>query len=98
MASRSYQPPASFVIDSGAWPLGPFSPDAPIYALVTAGLVARINAVRAQRAMSLRAIAGPAGIDPTSLSRLLSGQVVPDLATIANLEESLDTDLWPGRQ
>jgi transcriptional regulator with XRE-family HTH domain len=42
-------------------------------------------------------VAGPAGIDPTSLSRLLTGKVVPDLGTIANLEKALDMDLWPGR-
>jgi hypothetical protein len=32
-----------------------------------------------------------------SLSRLITGKVVPDLATIANLEQALDVDLWPGR-
>ena len=97
MASRSYQPPASYVSASGTWPQGPFSPDAPTYALVTAALVARLESIRQQAGMSLRSVAGPAGIDPTSLSRLLNGKVVPDLATIANLERSLDCDLWPGR-
>lgn len=47
--------------------------------------------------LSLRALAGPAGIDATSLSRLLKGSVVPDVATVANLERALDADLWPGR-
>lgn len=51
----------------------------------------------AQRRLSLRAVAVPAGIDPTSLSRLVTGKVVPDLGTIANLEQALDVDLWPGR-
>jgi transcriptional regulator with XRE-family HTH domain len=56
-----------------------------------------LTAVLKSRGLSLRAVATPAGIDPTSLSRLLTGKVVPDLATIANLELALDTDLWPGR-
>jgi len=45
----------------------------------------------------LRAAAQPAGMDPTSLSRLLTGKVVPDLGTIAGLEQALAVDLWPGR-
>lgn len=97
MASRSYLPPASFIADNGLWPSGPFRAQTPAYASVTAALVARIAAVMEQRGLSLRAVAVPAGIDPTSLSRLLTGKVVPDLATIANLEQALDTDLWPGR-
>lgn len=97
MASRSYLPPASYIADDGLWPSGPFREETPAYACVTAGLVSRIAAVMDQRGLSLRAVAVPAGIDPTSLSRLLTGKVVPDLATIANLERALDTDLWPGR-
>ncbi|MEI2786170.1 MAG: helix-turn-helix transcriptional regulator [Candidatus Nanopelagicales bacterium] len=97
MASRSYQPPASFVAPDGQWPTGPFIPGSPTYAIVTAAVVERLQSVMADRVLSLRAVAGPAGIDPTSLSRLITGKVVPDLATIANLEQSLDVDLWPGR-
>lgn len=97
MASRAYLPPASFVRDQGSWPRGPFVADAPAYALVTAGLVQRLSTIMAEQGMSLRAVAVPAGMDPTSLSRLLTGKVVPDLATIASLENSLDADLWPGR-
>ncbi|MEI2784744.1 MAG: helix-turn-helix transcriptional regulator [Candidatus Nanopelagicales bacterium] len=97
MASRSYQPPASFVAPDGLWPTGPFTPGTPTYAIVTAALVVRLQSEMADRGASLRAVAGPAGIDPTSLSRLITGKVVPDVATIANLEQSLDVDLWPGR-
>ncbi len=64
---------------------------------VTAGLVQRLQTVMRERGLSLRAVAVPAGIDPTSLSRLITGKVVPDLATIANLEQALEVDLWPGR-
>ncbi len=95
MASRSYLPPATFV--TGEWPGGPFQADTPVYALVTAALVERLRAVMDRRGLSLRAVAVPAGIDPTSLSRLITGKVVPDLATIAGLEQVLQADLWPGR-
>lgn len=95
MASRSYTPPAQFVAPEGSWPAGPFIAQTPLYATVTAALVSRLRQAMGNR--SLRAVAVPAGIDPTSLSRLLTGKVVPDLATIAGLELVLDTDLWPGR-
>lgn len=67
MASRAYQPPASFVAEAGQWPVGPLSAEAPVYATVTAHLVHRLQAVMADRGLSLRAVANPAGIDPTSL-------------------------------
>ena len=97
MASRSYQPPASFVVEGGTWPGGPFADSAPAYAKVTGALVARLASLMEERGLTLRAVASPAGIDPTSLSRLLTGKVVPDLGTIANLELALESDLWPGR-
>ncbi len=97
MAARSYRPPASFVVESGHWPEGPFRADTPLYATVTAHLVQRLQAEMTQRRLSLRALAVPAGIDPTSLSRLVTGKVVPDLGTIATLEQELGVDLWPGR-
>lgn len=97
MAARSYHPPATYVATGGGWPEGPFVPDTPVYALVAAQLVIRLRDVIAEQHLSLRAAARPAGIDPTSLSRLLTGKVVPDLGTIAGLEHSLGVDLWPGR-
>lgn len=96
MASRSYRPPATFITEDGRWPEGPFRDDAQPYVTVTARLVERLASVMRDRGLSLRAVAGPAGIDPTRLSRLINGKVVPDLATIANLEHSLQVDLWPG--
>ena len=97
MASRAYQQPASFVSADGLWPKGPFVENPPVYAIVTARLVSTLQDEMTRRGLSLRAVATPAGIDATSLSRLITGKVVPDLATIANLEAALDIDLWPGR-
>lgn len=98
-ASRRYAQPVSFVIPEGAFPDGPFREGAPTYALVTAGLVA--NVLAAMRSVSppasIRSVAALGGINPGTLSRLLRGEAVPDLGTIAALEEALDVELWPGR-
>jgi DNA-binding Xre family transcriptional regulator len=97
MAARKYTPPVDWLAPAGEWPEGPFRPDAPVYALTTAALVAALRRVMAERGLTMRSAAQPAGIDPTSLSRLVTGKVVPDLGTITALEHSLDIDLWPGR-
>lgn len=97
MASRRYLPPIEWLAADGVWPTGPFATDAPVYAITTAALVQHLQQCIDDRGLSLRAAAQPAGMDPTSLSRLLTGKVVPDLGTIAGLEQALDVDLWPGR-
>lgn len=54
--------------------------------------------VRAEmRGRSLREVAADAGIGHVTLQRVLTGQVWPDLATIARLETGLDAELWPRR-
>jgi DNA-binding phage protein len=40
-------------------------------------------------------MAGAAGIDPTSLGRTLAGETVPDVHTVAVLEDALGVELWP---
>lgn len=97
MAARKYIPPIEWLAPGVEWPAGPLRADAPGYAITTAALVRRLQAVMAERGLTLRAAAQPAGIDPTSLSRLLTGKVVPDLGTIAALEDCLEADLWPPR-
>lgn len=94
VAARKYAPPRTWVADGGAWPAGPLAPDAPPYAVVTAAVVTRYRAAVGTR--SLRSVAAAAGIDPTSLGRMLSGETVPDVHTVAVLEAALDTALWPG--
>ena len=60
---------------------------------MTAGVVARYQSLVGTR--SLRSVARAAGIDPTSLGRMLSGETVPDVHTVAVLEAALDAELWP---
>lgn len=93
MAARKYAPPHTWVAEDGHWPDGPMRDDAPPYAVVSAAIVARYRAAAGSR--SLRSVAGVAGIDPTSLSRTLSGETVPDVHTVAVLEDALGVALWP---
>ena len=93
MAARRYLPPREWVVPDGSWPAGPFQEGAPPYARVTAAIACRYQEVVGTR--SLRSVARAAGIDPTSLGRTLAGETVPDVHTIAVLEDALETELWP---
>jgi hypothetical protein len=93
MAARKYAPPRSWVAEGGEWPAGPLLPDAPPYAVVTASIVSAYRSAAGSR--SLRSVAGSAGIDPTSLGRMLNGETVPDVHTVAVLEVALGVPLWP---
>jgi DNA-binding phage protein len=93
MAARKYAPPRTWITDAGEWPTGPFTDDAPPYVVVTAAIV--VGYRRAAGSRSLRSVAAAAGIDPTSLSRTLSGETVPDVHTVAVLEDALGVPLWP---
>jgi DNA-binding phage protein len=93
MAARKYAPPNTWVITGGEWPDSPLVDDAPPYAVVTAEVVRAYR--RAVGARSLRSVAAAAGIDATSLGRTLAGETVPDVHTVAVLEDALGTALWP---
>jgi DNA-binding phage protein len=93
MAARKYAPPRTWVIDGGQWPDDPLVDDAPPYATVTAEVVRRYRAAVGSR--SLRSVASAAGIDATSLGRTLAGETVPDVHTVAVLEDALGVALWP---
>ena len=93
MAARSYRPPREWLVADGKWPTGPFTPGAPPYVIVTAAIVANYLAAAGTR--SLRSVARAAGIDATSLGRTLAGETVPDVHTVAVLEDALQCELWP---
>lgn len=93
MAARRYQPPRTWLADDGIWPDGPFRSDAPAYVAITAAVAAGYQHASAGR--SLRSVASAAGIDPTSLGRTLAGETVPDVHTVAVLEDALQCALWP---
>jgi hypothetical protein len=81
--------PKSFSAD---WPEVPCEDQT---AEVARRLVLRLKDVLGGR--SLRSLKGATGVDHTTVSVILSGQVWPDIATLARLEAGLDADLWPGR-
>ena len=96
MAARRYRPPREWLAPAEAWPAGRLIDDAPPYAVVTAAIVARYQEVVGDR--SLRSVARQAGVDATSLGRMLAGETVPDVHTLAVLEDAVATDLWPTRR
>lgn len=92
---RRYDEPRTFVTEGGTYPAGPFRPDTPPYALVTARITANLHAALKERHQSLRGAAGRAGIAHGTLVNLLAGTVVPDIGTITALEHALNTPLYP---
>lgn len=71
-------------------------PDAP--ATDALGEVARqfvLNLRTAIGARSVRSVASDAGMSHGTLLNVLNGRVWPDLYTIARLEATLQTGLWP---
>ena len=70
-------------------------PEAPPYAVVTGAIVTAYRTHAGER--SLRSVARAAGIDATSLGRTLAGETVPDVHTVAVLEDALGVELWPRR-
>lgn len=97
MPARSYEEPRAFLARQGTWPVGPFAAGAPEYARVSAGIAAAVLRSMDEQRITQSRVASLAGLDKGSLSRLLAGRTVPDVATVAALERALDTDLWPGR-
>ena len=95
VAARRYIPPRDWVTPDGHWPVGPFAADAPVYALVTAAIASNYRDHAGDR--SLRSVARAAGIDATSLGRTLAGETVPDVHTLAVLEDALAAERWPRR-
>jgi DNA-binding phage protein len=93
MAARKYAAPRTWIVDGGLWPDGPLLDDAPPYAVITAAVARAYRQAAGSR--SLRSVAAQAGIDATSLGRTLSGETVPDVHTVAVLEDALGTALWP---
>jgi transcriptional regulator with XRE-family HTH domain len=68
--------------------------DAPAYAVKTAEVVQRLEAAMETDGRSARRLSLDADIDPGTLSRLRSGQAIPDLGTLVGLENALGRPLW----
>jgi transcriptional regulator with XRE-family HTH domain len=62
---------------------------------VTAGLGARIKALRAERGLSLRSVAAEAQVSPSLLSQIERGEASPSLISLVAIADALD--VRPGR-
>lgn len=105
--SRQKSPePRSFVID-GKYPLGPFAPDTPIYALAAALFTANLKAYMngslsiygdepsgIEQDPNMFSLVKKAEIGRAVLSRILNGVSYPDMTTVARLEAYTSADLW----
>lgn len=88
--------PKTYLV-SGGWPDGTLAADAPASARYAQLLAQRLIAAHAERGHpSWRSVSRDAGVSRPTLERVLSGDITPNLGSIARLEEWFDTDLWPG--
>jgi lambda repressor-like predicted transcriptional regulator len=91
-------PPPNTWATGDPWHAHPLSPDAPPYAHVAQHAAATIHTHLTATGTSLRTAATQAGVDHGTLSRVIAGNTVPDIATLAALADALDIDIWPTRR
>ncbi|GAB3167625.1 hypothetical protein GCM10027258_93280 [Amycolatopsis stemonae] len=92
--SDADQAPVSYV-SSGTWPEAMLADDAPVSAHFGLAFAQRLYAALAISGMSGRAAAAAAGLSHATVQRVLRGEVLPDLGTLARLEVALSADLYP---
>ena len=93
VSKRPSSAPRTWLTAGADWPDGDLDDAAPHAAKTTHAIVRRLH--RAAAGRSQRDIAEAAGFSSGTLSRLFNGLVVPDVATIARLEDVLGVSLWP---
>ncbi|WP_371591201.1 helix-turn-helix domain-containing protein [Streptomyces sp. NBC_00470] len=82
--SNHDQVPCAYVV-AGTWPQAQLTEDAPVSAFY--GQEVAVNLTRAMQAkgVGLRQLGEESGVSHTTISRVLRGQVLPDLGTLARL-------------
>lgn len=90
--SSSYRTPREWIAQ-GEWPEGEFAPDSPTAVAYAVEIARRLERGIADRSKS--AVAREANLERSTLYDLLSGRSWPDAITIAQLEQVLQTRLWP---
>ncbi|MFI1518599.1 helix-turn-helix domain-containing protein [Kitasatospora cineracea] len=93
--SSNDQVPKEYV-SSGIWPRAELRVDAPASAHYSQALARNLEAALHASGHSLRTLADEAGLTHTTIGRVLRGEVLPDLGTLARLEVVFDIELWPG--
>ncbi|MFC5186730.1 helix-turn-helix domain-containing protein [Actinomadura harenae] len=92
---RSDKAPVTYASGKEAWPHGELVDDAPLSAHYGRQLALRLAEAMELRRMNPRGLAEASSVSASTISRILSGEVLPDLGTIPRLEAALRTDLYP---
>jgi len=88
--------PKTFTVDDGPWPGTDVRVGAPAHVRYALVFARAVEAERADRGgPSVRALARALGVPHNTLGRALSGDVVPDLVTVAAVEAALGRRLLP---
>jgi DNA-binding phage protein len=86
--------PRSFV-RAGSWPRAVLADHHG--ARVAQALAAALAEAMRREEMSANRLARASGVNRQTIANVLAGTSWPDLLTIASLERTLGSDLWPGR-
>lgn len=87
--------PFTYVVE-GAWPHAVL--DDHHGARVAQEIAARLRGLMDDNGWSVAEVSRRSGVSRMTITQVLDGVVWCDLLTIANLEKSLEADLWPGRE
>lgn len=94
MRSHGDHIPARYVA-SGTWPHANLTPDAPVSAHYGQALARRLTDAMRAIPISSRALATLAGLSQPTVTRILHGQTLPDLGTLARLAAALGAEVYP---
>lgn len=92
--SDNDQPPCAYVA-KGEWPHVVLADDAPVSAVYGLDVAVHLAQAIEHHGIGLRRLGEKAGVAHTTIGRVLRGQVLPDIGTMARPEQALDTKLWP---
>lgn len=94
MPRNKTNPPLSYLQEGASYPDGPFVTDTPPAVIAAAAFVRRLNFDMGDGWGAQSAMSKKAGVSQGLISRIVRGESLPDLATVANLEAALMVDLW----
>ncbi|MFG2222419.1 hypothetical protein [Streptomyces sp. NPDC048644] len=81
---------------TGTWPHDAVpGDDAPLPVYYSLSMARTLDVLCTRREISHRALSLAAGLAPNSVGRIVRGEVYPDLASIARLEEAIDESIYP---
>ena len=92
-------PPKALLAANGRWPVGPWRTGLPpaerLAATRVAEISATIRAERSRRGETQAELAEAAGVALTTVNRIETGRVWPDVRTVWLLLGALDVTEWP---